>query len=246
MKKNISKLFVSLTLSVLLAANFSTTTYASSEIVNTVSKMDEIVSTVKDKADKAEKEKIAKEKEEKRRKNIEDLDSTKKLNNMYYYNQTEQPYRDYPYGTGSMGTIMYTGCGPTSMAMVLSTILGEEVNPIEMANLAISNHNIIGGNGGTDWNFFPAVSSKYGLSCRVTTDNNEAINALKNGAYVINSVNSSLGGYWTNNGHFIVLAGIKDNMIMVNDPASRDKSNSLHTFNQVFTPSKQMWIIEEK
>lgn len=246
MNKKLSKLFIGVTLSVLIASSFSTITYADSEIISTVSKIDEIVNTVKDKADKAEKEKIEQERKEKRKQNIENLDSTKKLNNMYYYNQTEQPYRDYPYGTGSMGTIMYTGCGPTSMAMVLSTILGEEINPIEMANLAISNHNIIGGNGGTDWNFFSDVSTKYGLNCRATTSSEEAINALKNGAYVINSVNSSLGGYWTNNGHFIVLAGIKDNMIMVNDPASREKSNSLHTINQVFAPSKQLWIIEEK
>lgn len=46
--------------------------------------------------------------------------------NFYQYNYSE-PY--------SEETIATSGCGPTSMAMILTYLLGEEVSPVEMAEL---------------------------------------------------------------------------------------------------------------
>lgn len=166
------------------------------------------------------------------------------LNGAVYYNQAEEPYRDYPYGEGEFGRMINTGCGPAVMAMSASTILEEKITPQQMADLSIATGNIIPGNNGTLWQFFYDAGEELGLKVTPTESPEEVIEALKDGKLVINSVNSKLGGYWTYYGHFILLTGYQDGQIAVNDPAYRSKSG-LHSQEQVFTPSKQMWIIEK-
>ena len=50
-----------------------------------------------------------------------------------YYNQLDKRYASKPYGTDDIGTY---GCGPTCMAMVVSSLTNETVDPIEMARWA--------------------------------------------------------------------------------------------------------------
>ena len=50
-----------------------------------------------------------------------------------YYNQLDKRYADKPYGTDDIGTY---GCGPTCMAMVVSSLTNDTVDPIEMARWA--------------------------------------------------------------------------------------------------------------
>ncbi len=166
------------------------------------------------------------------------------LNNAVYFNQAEEPFRNYPYGEGEFGTIINTGCGPTVMAMAASTLLKENISPIEMAELSRETGNIMPNNNGTLWQFFYDAAERLGLKATATTSRDEVIKALKEGKPVINSVNNSMGGYWTQYGHFILLTKAVDGQIAVNDPAYRSKSK-LHSEEEVFGPSKQMWIIEK-
>ena len=50
-----------------------------------------------------------------------------------YYNQLDKRYASKPYGTDDIGTY---GCGPTCMAMVVSSLTNETVDPVEMARWA--------------------------------------------------------------------------------------------------------------
>ena len=50
-----------------------------------------------------------------------------------YYNQLDKRYASKPYGTDDIGTY---GCGPTCMAMVVSSLTSETVDPVEMARWA--------------------------------------------------------------------------------------------------------------
>ena len=50
-----------------------------------------------------------------------------------YFNQSDPEWADKPYGSD---TIDRYGCGPTAMAMVVSSLCGELVDPAEMAALA--------------------------------------------------------------------------------------------------------------
>ena len=46
-----------------------------------------------------------------------------------YYNQGAERYIDMPYGTDNIGGY---GCGPTAMAMVVSSLTGKTVDPVEI------------------------------------------------------------------------------------------------------------------
>lgn len=166
--------------------------------------------------------------------------------NIVYYNQREEPWGSAAYGNGWLGTIAANGCGPTSMAMVLSSMTDTTVTPIEMANFATNNGHVMPGDGGSYWSLFPGAASAYGLSCVQTSDRNQIIEALSNGALVIASQNNALGNYWTYGGHFIVLTGITSSgNITVADPWSRGHSAVSHTQDQVFIPMRSAWIINK-
>ena len=47
-----------------------------------------------------------------------------------YYNQLDERYANKPYGTDDIGGY---GCGPTCMAMVVSSLTDDLVDPVEMA-----------------------------------------------------------------------------------------------------------------
>lgn len=166
--------------------------------------------------------------------------------NIVYYNQREEPWGSATYGNGWAATIAANGCGPTSMAMVLSSMTDQTVTPIQMANYSTMNGHVMPGDGGSYWSLFPAAANAYGLSCRQTTSRSEIIDALSNGALVISSQTNALGNYWTYGGHFIVLTGITDSgNITVADPWSRGHSVVSHTQDQVFIPMKSAWIITQ-
>lgn len=162
----------------------------------------------------------------------------------HYFNQQEEPWASHPYGNGVSGTIKANGCGPTSMAMVVSTLTGQYVTPSVMADYATSNGHVMPGDGGSYWSLFPDASSKYGLSCIQTTNQSEINESLRKGSLVIASMTNALGNYWTYGGHFIVITGVNSSgMYSVADPWSRGHSGNMHTSNQIFAPMRSAWII---
>ena len=54
-----------------------------------------------------------------------------------YYNQADSRWKDKLYGKTS--TIGLSGCGPTSLAMVVSSLTNKKINPVEMSNWAFAN-----------------------------------------------------------------------------------------------------------
>lgn len=164
-----------------------------------------------------------------------------------YFNQREEPWGSHPYGNGFYSSIAANGCGPTSMAMVVSSLTDKYVTPSDMANYATAGGHVMPGDSGSYWSLFPAAASTYGLSCLQTTSQNQINEALASGSLVVASMDSSLGGYWALGGHFIVLTGIDENgYISVADPWSRAKSVISHSQMHVYTPLKSAWIISGK
>ena len=161
-----------------------------------------------------------------------------------YFNQREEPWASHRYGTGYHSSIAANGCGPTSMAMVLSSMTNQYVTPSDMADFSMANGHVMPGDGGSYWSLFPSAARKYGLNCVQTTSRSQINQALSNGAMVIASQDNSLGNYWTYGGHFIVLTGIDANgYISVADPWSRAKSVISHSQDTVYIPMKSAWII---
>ncbi len=100
-------------------------------------------------------------------------------------------------------TIGSQGCGPTSMAMIVSTLTGNEVTPVELCEYSTEN-GYLTYDSGTKWTFFASVAKKYDINCKQTASYTVAKKALESGKMVIASMKP---GRFTSGGHFVVLSG---------------------------------------
>ena len=136
-----------------------------------------------------------------------------------YFNQLDQRYANQPYGTDNIGGY---GCGPTSMAIVVSSLTDDLVDPIEMAEWAYRNGGWCKGQGSYH-SFIPNAAKAWGLpveGCKAS-EPQRILDALSSGKLVVAIMSP---GHFTTGGHFIVLRGVKDGKILVADPASTYRS----------------------
>lgn len=141
--------------------------------------------------------------------------------NLPYFNQTDSRWGYKSYGSSSIAT---AGCGPTSLAMVVSGLTGNRVEPDAVADWSLKNGHRAEGSG-SYWSLMTAGGSNFGLNVEsVSRKNpNAIVKALSEGKPVIASMGK---GHFTNGGHFIVLRGItEDGKILVHDSASVNRSN---------------------
>ena len=136
-----------------------------------------------------------------------------------YFNQLDQRYANQPYGTDNIGGY---GCGPTSMAIVVSSLTDEIVDPTAMAKWAYENGGWCKGQGSYH-SLIPNAAKAWGLNvegCRAS-EPQRIIDALSKGKLVVAIMSP---GHFTTGGHFIVLRGVKNGKILVADPASTSRS----------------------
>lgn len=133
-----------------------------------------------------------------------------------YYNQYDYP--NTPYG-GS--TIAISGCGPTSVAIVLSTLLDQDILPSEVGDYLADNGFLE--TGGTNREGFANVFDEYGLEYSYLPETSEnIISALEAGNMIVYGVGVS---DFTSGSHFIVLTGLdSEGNVIVADPASYDRT----------------------
>ena len=151
-------------------------------------------------------------------------------------------YSNIPYGSS---TLAVCGCGPTSFAMIASTLSGEKITPEDAISWCGNRYYVQ--NQGTSWIYFSAAASHFNLNVTVsqTASINDVISALKDGKYVISSQGP---GLFTSGGHYIVLAGIDENdNIIVKDPnknnaITKNYNNRLFTKTEINQAAKQYWI----
>lgn len=136
-----------------------------------------------------------------------------------YYNQLDKRYADKPYGTDDIGTY---GCGPTCMAMVVSSLTNDTVDPVEMARWAYENGYWCS-KSGSYHSLIPGAAKVWGLPVQGCgkTDGQRIVDALSSGKLVVAIM---LKGHFTSSGHFIVLRGVENGKILVADPASYTRS----------------------
>lgn len=141
----------------------------------------------------------------------------------------------------STGTIASDGCGPTSVAMVFSYLLQEDLQPDDVVDWTGDTYAYEGG--GSYWSLFLGCAEHWGLTCTdLGKDTDAVLNELEAGHPVI----ASMGPFtFTKGGHFIVLCGTtEDSMFTVNDPNERnwDKySTKNFDCNLVFNEAKNFW-----
>lgn len=142
------------------------------------------------------------------------------LDGVVYFNQTDSRWGGLMYGQS--GTIGQAGCGPTSMAMVVSSMTDTYITPEEMSQWSVDNGYRAEGNGSYH-SLIPAAGIEAGLTVKAIRSDKEAlIDALESGKLVVAIMGK---GNFTSSGHFIVLRDItEDGKILVADSVSYPRS----------------------
>lgn len=167
-----------------------------------------------------------------------------------YFNQTDEARAEQTYGADPLAT---HGCGPTAMAMAVSSLTEEVVDPADMAALCVRqgywcrNH-------GSYLSIVQGVAETYGLECESlnpeTLEADDLYRRLSAGDVAVALMTK---GHFTKGGHFILLRGTTlSGEILVADPASRDRSLipwDLSLILEELSPSRHdgapLWILSD-
>lgn len=146
-----------------------------------------------------------------------------------YFNQGDSAWNQNGY------CIAKAGCGPTSMAVVITSLTGKWVTPLDTAIWGYQ-HGFYSREGSAH-EMIPAMAAAYGLRCQgVGTDYQEIKKALKAGKPVVCLMGP---GYFTRGGHFMVLVAIDNNdCVTVADVGSRTRSAYKYRLADVIAQSK--------
>ena len=139
-----------------------------------------------------------------------------------YYNQTDEARAEQRYGSDRLTT---HGCGPTAMAMAVSSLTETPVDPEELARLCVEEGYWCRGHG-SYLSIVPGMAEYYGLRCEsvdlTNLEEEELYTHLSLGGMAVALMTK---GHFTEGGHFILLRGVTlGGEILVADPASRDRS----------------------
>lgn len=160
-----------------------------------------------------------------------------------YYEQTWPAYASHRYGYNTVGS---HGCGPTSMAMVVSNLAGVTVSPSSMADWSFKNGFYVRGRG-TAYGLFPAVSAAYGIKCSTIScyDKQAVVSALQSGKLLITVVGY---GDFTVGRHFLLIRGITaDGKLLLADSGKYENCLQEWDYNRVLNQvaNSYFWVFEK-
>lgn len=174
------------------------------------------------------------------------------MNKPVSYSQLDQRWRYNDYSAaGEQTTIGASGCGPTSMAMVLATWADQSVTPATECAWALKN-GYKAPHQGTYYGYFVPAAKRYSLTCkRVNLENiygmaSSPYHAIAKAALEAgNLVIACMGkGNWTRSGHYVVPWKISGDTIYINDPASTKLYRTQGDYSLFKQQVKYYWIIE--
>ena len=135
--------------------------------------------------------------------------------------------------------IAVNGCGPTAISMVAAGLTGDScVTPYKVAKSA-EEQGYYTGESGTSWSLMTDGAQQWGIRGEeLGLSREEIFSALENGSPIICSMRP---GDFTTTGHFIVLAGVEDGKIRVNDPNSVKRSEELWDYETLEYQINNLW-----
>ena len=175
---------------------------------------------------------------------------------LIYYNQND--YRNYPLGNVPGANIATHGCGPTSMAIAVSTMLQQKHDPIETTKYACQSSGVCNYYG-TREDVWQILGKKYGLKSveeygGTTSGSLRKPNMLEiqKALYKL-STGKAMLGLWMSSGpfsygvnHYILLTGItEDRKVIVVDPASTERTGKAYSADQTINIAQAIWVLEE-
>lgn len=153
------------------------------------------------------------------------------LNGSVYYSQNDPAWKNDRFvksdGTDDGATIGNSGCGPTAMSMVVSSMKNRNVSPLEMARFAQESGTR--DDTGTNWNFVNTAAQNYGIDSTSSYNPSRSFieASLRNGNPMILSGTDDGSGKspYTTAGHYVVATGIDSNgNVLINDPRGKSYS----------------------
>ena len=159
--------------------------------------------------------------------------------NVPYFLQWDRRWGYRNYGKEMIGL---SGCGPTSLAMVIKYFDKDmDVNPYKIAKYSQENGYVSPKNF-TSWRLFEDGLGKFGLTSRdVIPVEAKMKRALDNGDILIASVKP---GIFTDRGHIIVIKGYnKNGDFLINDPNSIINTTKSWSFDELKTQIRKIWAI---
>lgn len=140
-----------------------------------------------------------------------------------YYHQGDSRWGSQMYGR--TGTVKSSGCGPSCMAIVISSLTDTQINPGQMCDWAYQNGYRCEGSGSYH-SLIPGAAKAFDIPCEgLGRSRSKLVEALQNGKLVVAIMSK---GHFTRGGHYIVLRGItEDGKILVADPASYQRSEQM-------------------
>lgn len=138
-----------------------------------------------------------------------------------------------------------SGCGPTSLAMVIRHFDSDStVNPYDVAKYSQDNGYVSADNF-TSWKLFETGLSKYGLESQdVIPVEAKMKKALDDNKILIVSVKP---GIFTERGHIIVIKGYnKNGDFLINDPNSIVNTNKTWSFDELKSEIRKIWGVSSK
>lgn len=141
---------------------------------------------------------------------------------LVYYSQSDARWKTEIYGGDNI--IGVFGCGPTTLAMVVSSLTETEVTPETTAKWAFDNGHFCN-NSGSYHSIIPKGAQNYGLvSKSLKSPTKETIvQELTSGKLVVVLMDR---GLFTSQGHFIILRGVTaKGQILIADSQSPENSN---------------------
>lgn len=137
-----------------------------------------------------------------------------------YFSQYDSRWGSQMYG--KTNTIAGAGCGPSSLAICISTLTNKTVTPPEVCAWSVKTGHRCEGSGSYH-SLIPDGAAHWGVPCRgIGQSKKQLVQALQDGKLVIAIMSR---GHFTRGGHFIVLRGItSQGKILVADCASYERS----------------------
>ncbi len=134
-----------------------------------------------------------------------------------------------------------TACGPVCLSMAAVYLTGDSTySPDAMIRFASDNGYYVSGSG-SSWTLISEGGEKLGFQVtELPLDENLIRKALDACTPVICVVGP---GDFTTSGHFLVMVGYEDGMIRINDPNSRENSNTLWAYDDIKGQIRNLWSI---
>ena len=169
-----------------------------------------------------------------------DLSQYENCDGVPLFMQWDQQWGYLTYGSDVAGL---TACGPVCLSMAAWYLTQDDAYaPDKIIQFALENGYYSAGNG-SSWTLISEGGVKLGFDVtELPLDENRIVKNLEVGNPVICAMGP---GDFTTAGHYIVLVGVQDGMIQVNDPNSRENSEKLWTYEQLKGQIRNIWAIRK-